>query len=175
MEAAVACRDGRKSSQPAARKIADYACDPDETLTPDKAELGADRVGGVQAPRCTASGACLKRKRRSHDRELARYAAEFAAMSNQMAGNQAQLSGAQTQLVDTQAQLAEARRQLAEAACQQAQLARQFAELPWEQIRQLGDMGPWSFGAARSLKRWSRRLPHLAGGFKSLAGFRRVL
>jgi len=47
-------------------------------------------------------------------------------------------------------------------------LTRQFAELPLRQIRELGELGPWSFGAARKLHHWSGRFPRFAGGVKSL-------
>ena len=52
-----------------------------------------------------------------------------------------------------------------------AELKREFAELPWQQIRELSTLGPWSLGTATFVNRWSRRLPRASSGFKSLVIF----
>ncbi len=164
------------AAQPTARKIADYACDPDELLTAAQAQQQWERMESA-ATRRTLYGVrrMIEEDYARREESLANVLAEIAAMSQRLAETQAQLTAARSELTGTQSQLAEAHRQLSESAHQQTELARQFAELPWQQIRQLGEMGPSAFRAAHSLQRWSRRFPRLAGGVKSLAAWTRVL
>jgi hypothetical protein len=48
------------------------------------------------------------------------------------------------------------------------QVRHQLAEVPFDQLRDLQQLGPWSLGTARALNRWSGRFPRAAAGFKSV-------
>jgi hypothetical protein len=159
--------------------ILGYTCEADESLGSVEAQLAWERFDAAALKRnlCGVKKALHTAESRHHQ-DLARQRADFDNVASRCDDLERQrgadLQTAAQQLADLAQQRAELARQHADLERQRAELeslTRQFADLPLRQIRELGELGPWSFGAARKLHYWSERFPRFAGGVKSLVQF----
>ena len=150
-------------------KILGFACDPNESLGPADAELAWERFNAAAVKRnLFGVKRALRKAEARHHRELEQQRASFDNVARQLAEMDRQrgmdLETVARQRADLEQHRADLQRQRADL----ESLSRQFADLPMRQIRELGELGPWSFAVARKLHYWSGRFPRFASGVKSL-------
>jgi hypothetical protein len=167
----------RLLTAPAARRICEahqtvlnvfgYPCDPDDSLGPAEAQRAWEQLDAAALKR-TVNGlkSAFVEAEARHQRDVQQQRADSETLLRQL--QQIRELNAALQEADSRHQQ-DLQRQRADLDT----LARQFADLPLQQIRELSGLGSWSVGAARTLQRWSRRFPRVAGGFKSLVIFGR--
>ena len=140
-----------------------YVCDPNESLESTEAQHAWERI----------DAAALKRSVNGVKGLLAALADNQKRDTEVLRAEVAHLREALQQARASQIAMIEQaeRRQESSLAEQQAalnELSRQLAQVPWQQLRELSELGPWSVGAARTLQRWSGRFPRASHAFKSL-------
>jgi hypothetical protein len=153
-------------------KILGYTCQADESLKSADAQLAWERFDAAALKRnLYGVKKALQTAEARHHQDLARQRAEFDQIACRCDDLERQhhvdLQTAAQQSDELARQRADLERQRADL----ESLTRQFANLPLRQIRELGELGPWSFGAAHKLHQWSGRFPRLASGVKSLVRF----
>jgi hypothetical protein len=175
----------------AARRICDfhhvvmngygYACDADESLDAAAAQMIWEQMDAAVLRR-NVNGVkkvlAESETRRLSDRaqlgaDLHSLATQTQSLATQMNSLSAQVQPLSAELQQVAALTAALHQ--AKAQHELASLTRQFESLPLRQIRELEELGPWSFGVARRLHRWSNRFPRTARSFKSLVTFARSL
>jgi hypothetical protein len=140
-----------------------YCCDPNESMESAEAQQAWERL----------DAAALKRSVNGVKGLLAGVADNQKRDAEVLRAEVAHLLQALQQAHESQAAMIEAveRRhesRLAEQHAELNELSRQLAQVPWQQLRDLSELGPWSVGAARTLQRWSGRFPRASNAFKSL-------
>jgi hypothetical protein len=139
-----------------------YMCDPDDSLQRSDALLAWDRIS-LEAMRRTVYGVkdILAETSLRQRQDYAEHRAENASLLNQLQSLR--------ELHQAQAAAAAARDQeLVHVRAEVEALANHISGLPVPELRALGEIGPWSLGALRTLKRGARRFPRVAATFKAL-------
>lgn len=132
-----------------------YDCDADEMLTTEAAAAAWERF----------DAAALKRNLFGVKRELCEVHARHHQQQHEVRET---LERQRRELEQQCAELEQLRLYLEQHRLNLEQVRHQLAEVPFDQLRELQQLGPWSLGTACALNRWSGRFPRAAAGFKSV-------
>jgi len=140
----------------------DYLCDADESLDTSAAQAAWEQI----------EAAAVKRNVNGVKKILAQINArqrqDRAQIGADLHSHAAQLQQIGALTAALQEVKREHERDLQQHRAELATLTRQFESLPLEQIRELGELGPWSFAFARRMQHWSQRFPRVASAAKAL-------